>query len=159
MGSPSVLGPAGGSALASRHHQELRERGVIQKSSPPAHLAPRPPLSRPGSSVERKANSNLCMAALASSQHQGNAANWLPASQPATAEQSEGGAAHQESGSGAGLAEWEGLIPEAKIQGHTRPAFDPRDSVTSSILWASVASPVKWESDNSQRSAGCQALC
>ena len=146
LGSPCVLGrpvhsvthPAGGSALASRHHQELRERGVIQKFSPPAHLATRPPLSRPGSSMGRKANSNLCMAASASSQHQGNAASRLPASrlpasQPAPAEQSEGGAAHQESGSGAGLAEWEGLIPEAKTQGHTRPAFDPRDSVTSRL--------------------------
>ena len=61
-----------------------RERGVIQKSSSPAHLAPHPPLSRPGSSVESKANSNLCMAASASSQHQGNTASRLPASQPAS---------------------------------------------------------------------------
>ena len=127
---------AGRSVLFSRMNVFLSIS--LSTSSPPAHLATRPPLSRLGSSMGRKANSNLCMAASASSQHQGNAASRLPASrlpasQPAPAEQSEGGAAHQESGSGAGLAEWEGLIPEAKTQGHTRPAFDPRDSVTSRL--------------------------
>ena len=74
-----------------------------RKSSAPAHLSSHPPPPRPGRAVERKANSNLCVAASAPPWHQGNA---TCCGQPATAEQREGGAVARDADGGSRPGNW-----------------------------------------------------
>lgn len=109
-----------------RHHKELREKGADHKASAPAHLASHPPPPGPGRAVERKANSNPCVATSASLWCQGNAAGSWTASggrtkgggRPPAREADRREQARE-------LAKQGARVPQAKTQSHTGLHLSP----------------------------------